>query len=293
MKHRYIIVDDSEKSELETRMIMRGFPDFIHVHSAFNFEDAIDSILKYRPTLVFLEISPDNAKNKLSLYLISEVYRLLTVIPKFIIITKNPNLALEAIGFNVFDYLIKPLEANTIRRSLVKFEKSFGRELLEEICILDIQEKQDSCEEAIETVENEVGDVSYSEESVLLTKSTEGFLERPLVLCIKSYGDHRYIEASAIQYLKADNNSTDLYLKNGEVITAFKTLKNFEMSLPFPFMRIHNSFIINSTQVARIHLGNSLCYIRDTSVKIPFSKSYKDSIDKLITFFENGNYVEF
>jgi DNA-binding LytR/AlgR family response regulator len=42
------------------------------------------------------------------------------------------------------------------------------------------------------------------------------------------YGDYRYIDARDICYLQADNNSTDIHLNNGEMVTAFKTLKHFE-----------------------------------------------------------------
>jgi hypothetical protein len=52
-------------------------------------------------------------------------------------------------------------------------------------------------------------------------------IEQPLILCIKSYGDYRYIDARDICYLQADN-STDIHLNNGEMVTAFKTLKHFE-----------------------------------------------------------------
>jgi DNA-binding LytR/AlgR family response regulator len=68
--------------------------------------------------------------------------------------------------------------------------------------------------------------------------------DQSLILCIKSYGDYRYIAAKDICYLHADNNSTDIHLNTGEMITAFKTLKHFE-GLSVPFIRIHNSYIVN------------------------------------------------
>jgi hypothetical protein len=50
------------------------------------------------------------------------------------------------------------------------------------------------------------------------------------------YGDHRYIDAKDICFLQADN-STDIHLNNGEMITAFKTLKYFEAVLSYPFIK--------------------------------------------------------
>ncbi|MNL42357.1 LytTr DNA-binding domain protein [compost metagenome] len=116
--------------------------------------------------------------------------------------------------------------------------------------------------------------------------------EKPLIICIKSYGDYRYLNAADIAYFQADNNSTDIYLNSGEMITAFKTLKHFESILDFPFIRIHNSYIINQNYIARIHNGNSVCYIKNSPKKIPFSKTYKSNVDIIIANFAAGNYIE-
>lgn len=102
------------------------------------------------------------------------------------------------------------------------------------------------------------------------------------LICIKSYGDYRFLELNDLAFLQADNNSTDITLHTGEQITAFKTLKYFEENLPSNFYRIHNSYIVNKDYISRIHTGNNLCYIKNTKNQIPFSKSYKDNIDLLL-----------
>jgi len=94
--------------------------------------------------------------------------------------------------------------------------------------------------------------------------------QKPLIICIKSYGDYRYINADDICYFQADNNSTDIHLNSGEMITAFKTLKHFESILDFPFIRIHNSYIVNRNFISRIQAGNSLCFIRNSLKKSLF-----------------------
>src|SRR5690606_14689458 len=78
-------------------------------------------------------------------------------------------------------------------------------------------------------------------------------------ICIKSYSDYQFIDFQDIIYLKADNNSTDFKLQNGKTITAFKTLKHFEQNLPFYFLRIHKSYIVNIHYVSRVHLSKSKC----------------------------------
>lgn len=101
-------------------------------------------------------------------------------------------------------------------------------------------------------------------------------------LCIKSNGDYHFIALDDIVYLKADNNSTDIYLQNGRKITGFKTMKFYESQLPFRFFRIHHSYIVNIHFVSRINLGKNDCYVVDNQFKIPFSRGYKEQIDTII-----------
>ena len=54
-------------------------------------------------------------------------------------------------------------------------------------------------------------------------------------ISIKSNGDYNFIKSSEIVYLKADNNTTDFYLKSGKVVSAYKTLKHFEKLWSFVF----------------------------------------------------------
>ena len=85
-----------------------------------------------------------------------------------------------------------------------------------------------------------------------------------------------------ILYLKSDNNSTDFFMKDGSVVSAFKTLKSFEKQLPGQFIRVHQSYIINSRYVSRINYGKSICSLNYGKVEeLPFSKTYKDKVDLL------------
>lgn len=101
------------------------------------------------------------------------------------------------------------------------------------------------------------------------------------VLCLKSYQDYRYLDTDEILYLKADNNATDFYMKDGTTISAYKTLKSYENQLPKNFVRVHQSYILNTTYISRIDYGKSICSIKGEKMQLPFSKSYKENIDGL------------
>ncbi|MBF4486070.1 response regulator [Flavobacterium sp. SLB02] len=266
-KYSYIIIDDDAESILKTRTIADGFSELTFLASATNYQDGLHLVLEHRPSIIFLEIDPAELSSNLSLGFINELYRFLSILPKIIVTTTKRELAFEAIQYGVFDYVLKPAQSIDLLKAILKLEKT-----IPEMNAVEIR--------------NEI----ISPALPLMQKTQN--IEKPLILCIKSYGDYRYIDAADICYFQADNNSTDIYLKSGEMITAFKTLKHFEAILSHPFIRIHNSYIINKNYIARIHNGSSVCYIKNSIKKIPFSKTYKSNVDLIIADFSIGNYLE-
>lgn len=318
MKLTYIIIDDDSQSILKTQAVASRFQNLVCVATASNYSDGINLILEHLPKIIFLEIDPSDKESNLSLLIINELHRYLKIIPKIIITTKYKDLAHEALRYEVFDYFTKPLGINDFRKTLLKLGKNcqfeekeakqkFG--FLEEAISDDTfatssylgQTKSKSASDSFfefekpfseEDDNDEASEITTNHEKLDLETDSTSKNEKPLIICVKSYGDYRFIEAKDICYLQADNNSTDIHLYNGEMITAFKTLKHFENVLKSPFVRIHNSYIVNIDYVSRIHTGNAVCYIKHTTIKLPFSKSYKDNVDSIISSITNGNYLE-
>lgn len=295
---------------------------------ADNYDDGIDIVLEHNPDFIFLEIDPLEKESNLSLGFINELYRYLSNVPKVIVTTKNDSLCLNAFKYGVFDYLINPIETKELRKTIFRLDRELqsntvitskpqnsvsvsnsnpseivkndlnqvvSEEDVDELVSEELIESEVTTEGIVESDELiaviEDKDTELEDKSVTLLQ-TENTKEKPLIICVKSYGDYRYIEAKDICYLQADNNSTDIHLNTGEMITAFKTLKHFEGLLTYPFVRIHNSYIVNIDYVSRIHTGNAVCHIKNTTTKLPFSKSYKENIDAIIATIASGNYLE-
>jgi len=104
----------------------------------------------------------------------------------------------------------------------------------------------------------------------------------PQNICIKSYSDYHIVNLMDIVYLKADNNTTDIFMRNDKIVTAYKTLRHFENTLPFYFSRIHKSYIVNVNHISRIHFSKSKCYLNYNHI-LPFSANYRDNIDLILT----------
>jgi DNA-binding LytR/AlgR family response regulator len=326
----FVIIDDDHKNRLKTKAIAENFQNLHFLAMADNYDDGIDIVLEHNPDFIFLEIDPLEKESNLSLGFINELYRYLSKVPKVVVTTKNDALCLNAFKYGVFDYLIHPIETKELRKTIFRLDRELQTTTVipsklknsvpnnnpVEIVKNDLDEvasdeviDESSLEKIIDNeviIENDSEVIVESEAVIAVVDDiktdvddkavtllqTENTIEKPLIICVKSYGDYRYIEAKDICYLQADNNSTDIHLHSGEMITAFKTLKHFEGLLTYPFVRIHNSYIVNIDYVSRIHTGNAVCHIKNTTTKLPFSKSYKENIDAIIATIASGNYLE-
>ncbi|NER12296.1 response regulator [Leptobacterium flavescens] len=151
---------------------------------------------------------------------------------------------------------------------------------------------------AIQAIKNDVSDYILKPTNVgefrrSLLRYEKKKVDGPETICIKSYGDYRFIEIADVEFLKADNNCTDFFMKNGNKISAFKTLKYFEQTLPENFVRIHNSYIINTNRVSRIHFGKSKCSFKSSEQLVPFSRSYKKNVESIKNVMNRKSVIEF
>ncbi len=264
----YMIIDSCTKSIAQLRKIADEVQELQFLGQAQSANEALDLVLQHKPQLLLLSLNFNDKQNQLTFDFIDMLYKCLITMPKVVVVSDTKELAYEAINYQVAGYLLKPLKR-------IDFHKL--------IHILLKNQLQSKIQQSIARIDNS-GEVSY------LSPGNQA--EGALLLCVKSYGDYRYIRANEVVYFKADNNSTDIYLHSGEMVTAFKTLKHFEGLLKEPFYRIHNSYLINSNFLLRIHLGSRSCTLRNSAKKIPFSKSYRTNIDNIIAKFSNENCLE-
>jgi len=103
----------------------------------------------------------------------------------------------------------------------------------------------------------------------------------PKTICLKSYRDFHYVDTDNILYLKAANNATDVFMADGSTVNAYRSLKKFEQQLPDNFLRVHQSYMLNTKHVARINYGKAICSLRGQNLQLPFSKTYKENVDSL------------
>lgn len=101
-------------------------------------------------------------------------------------------------------------------------------------------------------------------------------------LVIQQLDNATFINHEDIQYLKADNNYTDIVTIEKSV-TASKTIKYFESQLPTPpFYRCHQSYLVNIQFLSEYDKKDQAITMKN-GTQIPLSKNRKAGLFELIS----------
>lgn len=153
--------------------------------------------------------------------------------PKVILTTAFPNYALESYELNVVDYLLKPF--------------SFKR--------------------FVQAVSKVTIHLSSVEKPTTLGEELNKYI------FIKSGYDHIRIAIDEILYLKSDSDYTEIHL-TGQKQLSSEPLKYWEETLiDHRFIRIHKSYIVNSTKVQKV--SSTFAYL-SKDISLPIGRVYKD-----------------
>lgn len=117
------------------------------------------------------------------------------------------------------------------------------------------------------------------EYKMLCTKASEADAKFNYIM-VKSEYKIIQIEISSILYIEGDKDYVKIYLDGSErSIMTIMSMRNLEARLPENFMRVHRSFIVNTSKIStiernRIVFGNKY---------IPIGDSYKTSVNDMIS----------
>ena len=238
-----IIVDDEYNArEFLEKLLTRYFPDkFLILDKCESVDQAILSIEKYNPELVFLDIQMPN-KNGFQLF-----KELNKIHFEVIFTTAHSEFAIDAIKCSALDYLLKPI--NYI-------------DLLDTIKKYDDKQNKASQEEKLRLLLENI-DTGGSEFNRIALPTENGF---------------ELLKTNAILYCEADSNYCKIVCLDGRNIILSKTLKYIEELLPRSiFQRIHKSYLVNLNYVNRFSKANELLVELANGETLPVSVRQKEN----------------
>jgi two-component system LytT family response regulator len=167
-----------------------------------------------------------------------------------VITTAYNQYAIKALKNEAIDYLLKPIDTDDLKDTIVKIKKfnarTYTADKLEKILL----------------------NFNANEKHKKITFNTDGKLV--------------FLESEEILYAESDGNYSTIYLSDGHKIVLTKKLKEVNELLPSDcFFRIHNSYIINLTKIKEF-LKTDGYVVLQSNHKIPVSRKKKsDFLDLL------------
>jgi len=207
--------------------------------------EALQAIKKQKPDLIFLDIEMPGMNG-------FELLEQFTEIPFAIIFTTSyDQYAIKAIRFSALDYLLKPVDPTELSSAVKKVEEQRHLPVAEQFQML------------LRKIQNK--DHPFNKIAV---PTVEGF---------------ELIAADGVVRCEANDNYTQLFLKNKTRITACRTLKEMEEQLrDFPFfVRVHHSYVVNLNEVTKYIRGEGGYLVMSDGSTVNVSRSRKEALLKL------------
>jgi len=240
-----IIVDDEIKALQSLTWELTNFSEEIKVSASFtNPFEALEYLDKNTPDCLFLDIEMPTMDG------FQFIQKLTNKNFPVIITTAYNQYAIKALKNEAIDYLLKPIDPDDLKETIVKIKKFNAKNF------------------SIEKLEQILLNFNASSINKKITLNTDGKL--------------LFLESDEILYAESDGNYSTIFLTDGQKIVLTKKLKEVNNLLPSDsFFRIHNSYIINLNKIKEF-LKTDGYVILKSNHKIPVSRQKKsDFLDLL------------
>ena len=242
-----VLIDDEKNTlELLEWQLQNYCPQVTPVALCTSADEGIEAIKKLEPQLVFLDIEMPRKNGFEVLLAFSD--------PAFEVIftTAYDQFALKAFKFAALDYLLKPVDANDLQVAVERFEKLHRqRDFKQQLHILLQQYQQPQ---------------ALPGKIPLATQ--EGIF----------FADPQYIV-----HCEAASNYCFVHFSDKTKLVLSKTLKDMEdLLLPFGFLRVHHSHLINLSHVKRYVKSDGGYIEMSNGAQITISRQRRDMVVELL-----------
>ena len=256
MNLRVVIVDDEDLARRGIRTRLQRFPDVDIVADCSNGRQAIDSIRRCTPDLVFLDVQ---MPGKTGFDVIEEVGW--EIFPHVIFITAHDRYAIRAFEVNAIDYLLKPIDDE---RFDIAFQRA--RDAL-------AAERDREFGQRLASVLGEVGPNG--------AKTSTRQAER---IVVRSAGRVVFVKTSDIDWVEAAGDYVTLHVGKKSWLLR-ETIAEIDEKLQAKgFSRIHRSTIVNTERISEMHPldnGEYRLLLRD-GTELKLSRSYRHQLQDLL-----------
>lgn len=245
MALKCILVDDEQDSLEVTRMELAEHCPNAEILAAFTDpRAALQALSELDPDLIFLDIEMPQM-NGFEFLKQAEGFS-----GQVIFVTAYDSFAIQAIKAAAADYLLKPLSGDELKRAVERASERLRKD--------DLREEVIELIDAIRSKGQANGRVTFP--------TSDGF---------------EFVDTDSIIYCQGDNNYTHVHRKGAPKMLISRTLKSVEeMLVPFGFVRVHNSFMVNPNHIVRFVRNDGGYLIMSDEARIPISRSRRSDFLK-------------
>ncbi|MBC8600103.1 response regulator transcription factor [Parabacteroides acidifaciens] len=244
-KIKSVIVEDEQAArEALKNYLAKYCPSVEVVGEAIDCKSAIPLLHELEPQLVFLDVEMPFGNAFDVLEGCRDIYF------ETIFVTAYSEYSLRALNQSAAYYLLKPVSIEELILAVNKVQQHISnREVFNRNKIL------------VENLRE-----SKPEKQQVILPTLEGF---------------EVVKMEQIVRLQGNGNFTDIYLTDKSKKMVCRFLKHFSEILPFPFVRIHKSHIINFNCIKSYHKGSGGYVVLEDETEIEVSPSYKENFLQL------------
>jgi len=243
---KVLIVDDEELSRQAVKDLLKEWRDVEIVGECRNGFEAVETIPKLKPDLVFLDIQMPQLNGFDVIELLGEQA------PAVIFVTAFDEYALKAFEAAAVDYVLKPVQAERLAKALDKYRRQVG------------------------------GSNPVSLQPFIDSHQTHS---APLARILVRDGVKVHIvPAAEIRYIKAEDDYVMIHTAN-QALLKLERLSHLEKMLDRrSFCRIHRSFLLNVAFLAKVdsHKKESRTAVLLSGEKLPISRQGYGPLQKIL-----------
>ncbi len=232
-----IVEDETAAREALKNYLSKYCPQVEVIGEAQNIKEAVPLLHETLPQLVFLDVEMPfgNAFDVL------EACKDLQF--ETIFVTAFSEYSLKALNQSAAYYLLKPISIEELIVAVNKVQQHI--------------------------INNEL----FNRNKIIVENFREPKPEKQQVI-LPTLEGFEVVKMEEIVRLRGNGNFTDIYLSNGSKKMVCRFLKHFSELLPYPFIRVHKSHIINVNFVKSYNKGGFLTLHDATEIEV--SPTYKD-----------------
>jgi two-component system, LytTR family, response regulator len=258
MSFRILVVDDEPLARVGVTARLRAHEDMLVVGECSTGEEALQSISRLAPDLVFLDIQMPGISGLELLRLLSRDRA-----PCFILLTAHEDYAVEAFEVEALDYLLKPIDDLRFAASLERARR-----------VLNFRQ-QEALNKSLRGVPD--GDAE---------RANRGPVKR---FVVRNGNEVTFVRVSDVDYIEGQGDYLGLHV-GGKMHLVRGSLTALESRLDrAQFLRVHRSIIIQIDRIVRVEPATNRDYLvtlRDKSTiraSRTYSQALKDILQNKIT----------